>query len=202
MPKRVDVAAGSTALGESRDGFRFRAGRLALDFAATLAARLKPVPRELLAVPKDLERWLAVSELAFDGSRATAVDLASARALREALYRLAVARIDGGVLVSADRALVNVWAARPVPAPQVGNDRAHGLKWTGGDVPACLAAIAQDGVTLVSGPLALRIRECAREGCSLLFLDTSRSGERRWCSMRACGNKEKVSNFRRRNAIS
>ncbi|TIU06903.1 MAG: CGNR zinc finger domain-containing protein, partial [Mesorhizobium sp.] len=32
--------------------------------------------------------------------------------------------------------------------------------------------------------------------CGWLFLDTSRGGKRRWCSMRTCGNREKVSRHR------
>src|SRR3569833_4790886 len=45
-------------LPEDRDGFRFRGGSIALDLAATLQARLKPSPRELLATPQDLDRTL------------------------------------------------------------------------------------------------------------------------------------------------
>jgi predicted RNA-binding Zn ribbon-like protein len=39
-----------------------------------------------------------------------------------------------------------------------------------------------------------RLRSCPR--CDWLFLDTSRGGKRRWCSMRTCGNREKVSRHR------
>ncbi|MEV6911021.1 CGNR zinc finger domain-containing protein [Amycolatopsis sp. NPDC051071] len=31
-------------------------------------------------------------------------------------------------------------------------------------------------------------RECSADDCYLLFFDTSRSGNRRWCSMERCGN--------------
>lgn len=37
-----------------------------------------------------------------------------------------------------------------------------------------------------------RIRACAGEGCVLWFLDTSRNGTRRWCSMAGCGNRAKA----------
>jgi hypothetical protein len=43
---------------EIRDGFKFRAGHVALDLPATMAARLKPLPLELLGHPSDLGRWL------------------------------------------------------------------------------------------------------------------------------------------------
>ncbi|MFJ8583990.1 CGNR zinc finger domain-containing protein [Streptomyces sp. NPDC093595] len=38
-----------------------------------------------------------------------------------------------------------------------------------------------------------RIRACAHESCVLHFLDTSRNGTRRWCSMAVCGNRAKAS---------
>ena len=43
-------------------------------------------------------------------------------------------------------------------------------------------------------PELLRVRQCPIEsgGCGWLFLDTSRSGNRRWCDMRTCGNRAKA----------
>ena len=57
---------------EDRDGFRFRGGHVALDLAATLGARLKAQPRELLAAPADLDRWLVSAGLAEREPGATA----------------------------------------------------------------------------------------------------------------------------------
>lgn len=37
-----------------------------------------------------------------------------------------------------------------------------------------------------------RLRECANSRCLWLFLDDSKSGTRRWCSMQACGNRAKA----------
>jgi predicted RNA-binding Zn ribbon-like protein len=185
--------------GELRDGFKFRSGRLALDLPATLAARLRPEPRDLLATPRDLGRWLAAAGLAPRILEPTEEELSQARALREALYRLALACARGQSFAAKDRSLLNRWAAEPPPAPQLGP---KGLTWTGGGVRALLAAVARDGVELFGGTLAAQIRECAGEGCALLFVDTSRSGERRWCSMTGCGNKAKVAEFRRRQRDS
>lgn len=36
-----------------------------------------------------------------------------------------------------------------------------------------------------------RVRTCDHDGCSLWFVDTSKAGRRRWCSMQACGNRTK-----------
>lgn len=43
-----------------------------------------------------------------------------------------------------------------------------------------------------------RIRRCEGHGCVLWFLDTTRSGSRRWCSMQSCGNRSKVRRHRAR----
>ncbi|MDN4494475.1 CGNR zinc finger domain-containing protein [Ureibacillus aquaedulcis] len=40
-----------------------------------------------------------------------------------------------------------------------------------------------------------RIRECEHHECILHFVDTSKSGKRRWCSMELCGNRQKAAEF-------
>jgi predicted RNA-binding Zn ribbon-like protein len=40
-----------------------------------------------------------------------------------------------------------------------------------------------------------RIRRCEHEECILYFVDTSKSGKRRWCSMELCGNRQKAAEF-------
>jgi predicted RNA-binding Zn ribbon-like protein len=48
--------------------------------------------------------------------------------------------------------------------------------------------------TLASYPTD-RIRKCEHEDCILYFLDTSKSGKRRWCSMEMCGNRQKAADY-------
>ncbi|WP_336212453.1 CGNR zinc finger domain-containing protein [Nonomuraea sp. LPB2021202275-12-8] len=43
-----------------------------------------------------------------------------------------------------------------------------------------------------------RVRACAGPQCVLWFLDVSRNGSRRWCSMEGCGNRAKVGRFNQR----
>ena len=40
-----------------------------------------------------------------------------------------------------------------------------------------------------------RIRNCEHPECLLYFVDTSKSGKRRWCSMELCGNRQKAADF-------
>ena len=173
-----------------RDGFRFRGGHVALDLAATLGGRLKPEPRELLAAPADLDRWLVSSGLAQAKPGAGQQDLELARELREAVYAIASGRTGHG---ASER--LNAVAALPAAAPQLTTSGGLALK---GDARALLATIARQAVELFGGPERERIRQCEGDGCALLFLDLSRSGRRRWCSMAACGNRAKARVFRER----
>jgi len=43
-----------------------------------------------------------------------------------------------------------------------------------------------------------RIRRCANPVCVLYFLDATKNGTRRWCSMKTCGNRAKASRHYRR----
>lgn len=192
---RSSAASHAPHTGEHRDGFTFCSDRPCLAFAATLRGRLKPAPLDLLAAPADLDRWFRAAGLAREATHPTGEDLAAARDLREAIYRMAVARLGGAPLDPGDRALVNRWASVPLPAPQLGDP---GIQWIGVGVPALLAALARDAVELLGGPLAARLRRCARPGCAVLFVDASRGNRRRWCSMSSCGNQAKVAAFRRR----
>jgi predicted RNA-binding Zn ribbon-like protein len=181
---------GQAPLPEDRDGFRFRGGHLALDLAATLAARLKEQRRELLAKPADLNRWLVSSGLAGNSPRATEEDVALARDLREAIYAL----VSGQPAMAARTTLNMVAALRPA-RPKL---NASGALVMEGSAREYLATIAGLAIELLGGPDRDRIRQCEGDGCALLFLDLSRSGARRWCSMSGCGNRAKAREFRRR----
>ena len=184
-----------TAKAEIRDGFKFRGGSPALDLAATMVGRLGAAPRDLLAAPADLDRWLVAAELAAAPPGATEGNLVQARSLREALYRLALSRAERTTLPDADRELLNGYAALPAAPLQLGADgRAH----LSGDVRGLLAELAREGVSLLGGDFGDRIRQCEGPPCAVLFVDTSRKGDRRWCSMSACGNKAKVAEYRKR----
>jgi predicted RNA-binding Zn ribbon-like protein len=45
------------------------------------------------------------------------------------------------------------------------------------------------------------VKECDGHDCGWLFLDTSKAGRRRWCSMDVCGNRAKAQRYRRRRAV-
>lgn len=61
--------------------------------------------------------------------------------------------------------------------------------------------MARDALDLVTSPALGRVRACAGADCGALFLDTSRPGTRRWCSMNTCGNKAEESRLGGSGAI-
>lgn len=79
----------------------------------------------------------------------------------------------------------------PVPRLEATLDR-FTVDWTAPrSIPTVLSLLAVQALfTLPPG----RIRACGR--CGWLFLDSSRGGRRRWCSMSTCGNREKASRHR------
>jgi predicted RNA-binding Zn ribbon-like protein len=181
---------------EDRDGFRFRGGCNAIDLPATLQARLSSSPRELLGTPVDLARWLMSAGLATSTPEVTADNLETARALREAIYILA-GRRAGREAKSAGKTL-NEIAAQPAAVPQLRSNGTIALVGSAGDL---LVTVAREAVQLFGGDAAELIRQCESPTCTLYFLDTSRKGDRRWCSMLACGNKAKAAGFRRRKRM-
>jgi len=59
-----------------------------------------------------------------------------------------------------------------------------------------LGPLAEDTMMLLTRVAAGRVRKC--EGCPVHFLDVSKKGSRRWCSMNLCGNKVKVAAYQQR----
>jgi len=60
------------------------------------------------------------------------------------------------------------------------------------DVANLLAPVLWSVGDLLAGDRLQRVRLCANEKCRWLFLDDSKSGTRRWCSMSSCGNRAKA----------
>jgi predicted RNA-binding Zn ribbon-like protein len=173
------------------DSRRFRTGRMCLDFGHTGGDGPLAV-WELLHTPDDLARWLIVvtDPIGVDQVAATDDDLARARRLRRAIWTTAQRAIGGHPSTPADRATINEVAAGRGSMPEL---TATGV---GIAMPVraedLLVDLARDAIDLFGGPESQRIRECASETCQLLFVDRSRPGARRWCSMERCGNIAKV----------
>lgn len=180
--------------------FREGAGRLCLDYLRTLRYRGTPEQKEELVDPEALADWVRQFGTD-DGQHVPApgdAEVRDARALREAVYALLTASLAGDSVDVASRTRLNRAAEAPVPVPRL---TASGAVTRTSDAPvaATLSLVARDVLDLATTPALLaRVRPCASPTCGALFLDHSRPGTRRWCSMDICGNRAKKAGLRAR----
>lgn len=159
---------------------------------------------EMLHEPADLAEWLtssrlaAVAPLSAADFQITPLDLARIREFRDSLWHVAEAVIRGERPSGADLLVINDGAARrPVPHLDpttmtfAWRTPVHGVQ--------VLGAAAADAIDVLAAAPQGRLRQCAGDNCPLLFVDTSRPGNRRWCSMQRCGNRAKVAAHRTRS---
>jgi predicted RNA-binding Zn ribbon-like protein len=171
----------------------FVTGNLALDYVATVAAR-GTTHLEHLVGPDDLAEWIAQAGIVDDPVAVTPAGLERAKAVREALFALVEATIDGEPAPREALRVVNEAAAAPPPTPAL-QDAALRRE---GDLDAVLSALARAALELLGGPERARVKWCAGEGCTRPFVDRSRGGRRRWCGMAGCGDRAKAAAYRAR----
>lgn len=179
-------------------------GHPALDLSNTVFDRRTPADdNELLKSPSDLANWFRVTGLA-DDSQASQIArcsngelLETVHSIREAAFAVFDAVAGGRELPPEPLGLVMSAAATGL---QDGAIALHGIQpiiageWRDSQTVSSFLALLSVGAyfTLPTE----RIRSCPR--CGWLFADTSRGGKRRWCSMKTCGNREKISRHRER----
>ncbi len=176
--------------------FRFDPGSLAFAFSVT-GNPFDSERFEVLREPEDLEHW-AADVLGAIRIRATASSISEAKRLRSAIWNAAEAVIDGEAVRAADRSTLNAFAGSPSLVPRLDPDGTR--SWVpGAAASALLSTIARDAIEIATGQLASRIKRCEGVNCAIPFVDTSRPGNRRWCSMDRCGNRAKAAAHRRRH---
>lgn len=208
--------------------FDLSGGALCLDFVNTWEDRERP-ETEKLGCYEALLAFAHQTGLVSSGTSDRLARLAredeagaeeafeSARELRESIYRIFSARVEGRPAPSDDLERLN--AALPDALGGLRVERADGkdggegrdgdstpaYAWSRCDASQSLAAplrpiVRSAAELLVSGELD-RVRECHGTSCTWLFLDQSRNRSRRWCSMETCGNRAKARRHYRRSRL-
>lgn len=194
---------------------RLVGGHPGLDFANTVMGRLTVKPIDLLSDFDALMLWSCHAGV-IDESECDACVAAAARSgsastvfrralvLREALYELFSARAQNEPLAEASLGALNREIDRGAQAWRLARaGRRVRWQWPPDDPALSLARVSAAAADLLTDELAPRVRRCAGmdRGCAWLFVDTSRGGTRRWCSMDACGNRAKArAHYRRTHA--
>ena len=179
-----------------------------LDFVNTLD--LWPIPNDGLDSPATALAWLCAHGLMHEEAREGLLRqyerspgagwemLARLHRVREAMRGVLEAGAarrapDAADLAEINRALRTHYIYELVPAPDgLSLDHRH----QGDPVDGAMARLAEAiGRELIQGEAA-RLRVCLNDHCRWVFKDTSRTGKRKWCSMRSCGNRAKVARHR------
>lgn len=209
----MSSSATDTIGGSPRPGSSPVREDLAIRFVNTAAWRLRIPSEERLPDAGALFAWLKANDVA-DPERLDAISQAcqedvnrgrslheAAIGLREAIYSFFIARMTGHAPPPAALALFNRMLSQSTDGAQLG--------WRSGEFIWCvrpqeddlalLKPIIVSAADLMTGPRAGRVKQCQDDrGCGWLFLDESRTQNRRWCSMGDCGNRAKAHRHYRR----
>jgi predicted RNA-binding Zn ribbon-like protein len=186
-------------------------GRLCLGFVNTLHPRYGRHVRDALAGYPDLVVWNRSAGMLTEAQEQGLLRAASdqpeealrtferAIALREVIFRIFSAVAAGSALQSEDlNFLHGAYVEAIAHASLSPTAREFSWEWAPGEAsghgkelelllwPVTLSAIE----LLTSAREWEKIKECP--GCGWLFLDTSKTGNRRWCSMDECGSRAKM----------
>lgn len=192
--------------------FEFISGALCLDFANTihnLRAWVKNTngKEEELHTISDLLDWAKeagllslaahdrLSEHYHRNPRAAAASLARGTAIRDLLLSIFTGIANGRSLSPQRLSELNSLLAQAPGRLHVRKNSGRiETEWTSeadGLQPVLFAVLTSAAQLLASDRLG-RVRECASADCTWLFIDESRNRSRRWCDMRACGNRMKA----------
>ena len=177
--------------------FTFDSGRLCLDCLATVSDR-HGAALERWKTGRDLAIWCLDAGLLENAPHVPQEKLQQARALRECLYQLITTLRIGAKPKARAVKIVNDWAARPTAAPRLSSDGRKVSRQAVDPLEAAMVAIARDALEMIAQYVLTEVRECEGPACSMLFVDESRPGNRRWCSMKRCGNRSKKEAYRKR----
>lgn len=173
----------------TRDFILLPGGRPALDLCNTRLGG-----EDLLAHPEDLARWFVAAGAVDQPLAITARELEAARALRDGL-RASLLAADGRRVAR----IAESWLG-DAPGRLCVEEDTLTPRFAPGDRTSCclLVDAVLDALDLMRHAPG-RVRECADPACPVVYVDTSRNGSRRWCSMEGCGARSKAAAYYRRH---
>jgi predicted RNA-binding Zn ribbon-like protein len=185
----------------------FVAGHVALDFVNTAEERGDPDAGDALGAPADLRLWgqrygLISEEAAPDDE--DRAEYGRAIEARELLYALFLARRTGQGPAPAQVARLTELGAA---AYQAGNLRPHQdgsihWSWDRSELATIRHIAVTGAIDLLAAEPSARLKQCPGQHCGWFFLDTTKRGNRRWCSMAECGQDAKDEHRRIRRQAS
>jgi predicted RNA-binding Zn ribbon-like protein len=152
------------------------------------------------------ERTALRTKAGTDPAKAASV-LSRALILREGIYRIFLATLEGAAPSGNDLGLLNSELARLMGRMRISPDRngsGFSWQWAGGEaeIDQPLGPLAHSAASLLASPQDLpHVHQCRGDNCGWLFIDSSRNHSRCWCDMRDCGNRAKVRRHRQKHHL-
>lgn len=191
-----------------------KSGHPILEFTNTVGNHASEHPGETLFHYEDLVTWMGQVGLMHEEQtqklrRKASAQPEEARAtfaksleLREAVYRIFVAKTKGKSPAEKDLAILNAVLARPTSGAQIVY-RSGRFEWDWNfdenALETSLSILARSAVDLLTSEHVKWMGQCAdEEGCGWLFVDTSKNHSRRWCDINDCGNRAKQRRYQQR----
>jgi len=183
----------------------FVAAHPALDFVNTAEERGHPQAADALLSPADLSYWGSRYGLVTDSTATgpnAAAEFARAVEARELLYSLFLANASGrpfptGALERLGELASDAYRAGSLERDSEGSVNWH---WTRSALATIRHVAVTSGLELLQAEPSPRLKQCPGDHCGWFFLDNTKRGNRRWCSMSECGQEEK--NRRRRSTTA
>ena len=198
--------------------FEWIGGQVALDFTNTVTWRRDGVDRERLRSYADLLKWsgqagllqtatvVALQKAARARPKAAAAAHRDALRARAALHALFVALATGRRTPADVLASLNTWIRGAMTHLALRSDGHRvSVGWDAvGRLDRPLWPLLKATVDLLTSSEVSHLRLCANPECGWVFIDRSRKGNRRWCSMRECGSRAKARAYyhRQRSKLS
>lgn len=191
---------------------RLDGGMLCLDFVNTISNRNKPVLLDYLIGMKELLEWYnrmdiisakmshTLERLAKGYPQKAAIVFDKCIVLRELMLRLFTAAIHRKAPDPSDLQLFNTYVADTYTNIEVSwkpSLRQGELLFNAPALEQLIWWLVKSALELYTGNGLQQVRQCP--ACGWLFLDKSRNGSRKWCSMSVCGDLHKVQQFQQRN---
>ncbi|MGZ7077906.1 MAG: CGNR zinc finger domain-containing protein [Thermoanaerobaculia bacterium] len=196
--------------------YRYVAGAVCLDFINTVSRAA--FAHDPLSCYADVIRWAKDGELISSADRTRLSRLASGNpraaererkrliALRSLLSETFTQIAAGKRIGQRDLRAFNVALAAASRNLAIVRNRTS-LHWShesgAGDLAFIRRCLIWDAARLLTSGRLSKLRSCASPTCTWLFLDESRRGNRRWCSMSDCGSRAKARRYyARKKAVS
>jgi predicted RNA-binding Zn ribbon-like protein len=172
---------------------------LAFDFVNTeMVVRRKPV--DLLSTPDALLVWWNAALDHYQMSMPDSLEITDevfekARVLRGALRRIFTAIVGHAELDSADLDILNIALSAGHPRLIAMPDQRFGINQVSDEANAMLLTIAHSAAWLLTECERERLHKCKNERCVLMFLDTTKNGNRVWCSIDCMNRARSIEHY-------